>query len=469
MNGLGPEPHTITASSGDIGLEPRPAWWKALVAPWLAMIRPGVGLRIMGLASMRAVAVCIALQAALWAGIIAASALWGDAIRVDSSRAEGLKPIAYRTLLEVRAEWNAGAWFGATELMFLSLWGTAIGFAFAGAWLCLVDSHADEGFGRAFRRSLRAVVTSSAVVLVLTTIVAVHAAYMTRQMEIWRAGQSGGRVFLGPPYVELTFTLGGSVLWLSLARCAAARLRPATALSSLTPRCESCGYDLTHVPEDRRCPECSRDADESLTAGRTRRPSRWETRRDVPSLVATSWRALVRPGEFYRSLTVLDEPLRMTRFAAAHLFAITVGAFLWIFTCMVMIGELRSSPYDELAVICILTLAVLAAAYLTYLAAAAIVVTVWSWTRPLPAFRAARKIVAVEAAYLWVFCLYDGLLATSVFFTNWPRAALVRQFFGNLGGAPPEPVLVLFGNGALIAWWFWRYRRITDAVRYANF
>ena len=73
--------------------------------------------------------------------------------------------------------------------------------------------------------------------------------------------------------------------------------------------------------------------------------------------------------------------------------------------------------------------------------------------------------MAYETAFLWVFCLYNGLLLTCfAVFENWISDHVLNQF-----GLPAEAFAILFGNAAIIAAWVWRYGIAFRHIRWSNY
>ena len=83
--------------------------------------------------------------------------------------------------------------------------------------------------------------------------------------------------------------------------------------------CESCGYRLTGLPIDGRCPECGTPVAES-TVDSGRSMTAWETSPSWRTFAATTAACVLRPARFFRGLrsrVIDDAPAR--RFAARHL------------------------------------------------------------------------------------------------------------------------------------------------------
>jgi len=74
----------------------------------------------------------------------------------------------------------------------------------------------------------------------------------------------------------------------------------------LAPSCEHCGYNLLHVPANRRCPECGAGVDDSLGPD-ARRPIEWETsggRRFFRTLLTVTAAVFTTPRKFFFTLPV---------------------------------------------------------------------------------------------------------------------------------------------------------------------
>ena len=63
-----------------------------------------------------------------------------------------------------------------------------------------------------------------------------------------------------------------------------------------------------------------------------------------------------------------------------------------------------------------------------------------------------------------------SLVAISVSMTIGLALGMIAGFGPRwLGGLPPEPAAVFFGNAGIVIWWLYRYRLIIPQVRWANY
>src|SRR5688572_7545945 len=122
--------------------------------------------------------------------------------------------------------------------------------------------------------------------------------------------------------------------------------------------CEGCGYTLNGLPETGNCPECGKEIDGGLGAGRGL--TRWEIRPSRKAFVETTLAVLFAPRGFYATLaTRVDTPqallfARSHRAIASLLFyaaamqhflwmtntglGISVGTTMWLLVVMILVG-----------------------------------------------------------------------------------------------------------------------------------
>jgi hypothetical protein len=370
-------------------------------------------------------------------------------------------PVIERSIAEVWREWHAGPGISPIVIIFLVATPLAIGWLASMAFVLVPDVHADEPWSAAFGRSARVAVASLIVFLhffVGMSVVSVTHARM----------RSGANI--GPPVVEfivISTTLAALVAWtVGAARSA----RPPMPAAAIPPRCEMCGYDLTHVPDNGLCPECGLDASYSLRPGAARPGAAFDRAAGRAAWLESTQALLFNPTRFYRTLTLRDGCDRADRFALWHYVAIGLGAWSWMFICLGLSSFVQDFEWLFLPVL--VAFLALLAGWGTHRLVAAIVAAAWILRRELPSSNWLRKIIRCETAYLWAFCLFNGAAITFGMF--WEDSPLWRDFIRRflrdaLGGLPPEPILILAGNGVLIVLWLWRYRLALHNSRWANF
>jgi hypothetical protein len=98
--------------------------------------------------------------------------------------------------------------------------------------------------------------------------------------------------------------------------------------------CEGCGYTLNGLPETGNCPECGKEIDGSLGAGRGL--TRWEIRPSRKAFAETTLAVLFAPRDFYGALATRVDTPQALRFAQWHraiasvlFFAAAMQHFLW--------------------------------------------------------------------------------------------------------------------------------------------
>lgn len=237
------------------------------------------------------------------------------------------------------------------------------------------------------------------------------------------------------------------------------------------PVCEGCGYDLTHQPADGRCPECGFEIAASLTARCPRTGVCWANDRGVRAWAAATRQTLFTPGRFYKRLRLRGGAAREHAFSRWTYRAIALGALAWI-GALVACARIQYGLPPMRGVILVGSVLSLAAAVGCWVGHRTIAAGVFTWSAlryPLPDGRWAAKVITYESAFLWVFCTYWGLLATSFLaFDRWISRSLApdAQWFLI---APAEFWVVLLGTCGLGAVWLWRYRIAYRAIRWSNF
>ncbi|MFH1419840.1 MAG: hypothetical protein ABII12_16320 [Planctomycetota bacterium] len=101
------------------------------------------------------------------------------------------------------------------------------------------------------------------------------------------------------------------------------------------PTCENCGYNLTGIALDSRCPECGESAEYSI-GDRARLGSLWQRRREVGRWRAW-WRCAVdpitRPNRFGRQLRTARSGTDHRLFLVMHLPAVFLASWLGLIAC----------------------------------------------------------------------------------------------------------------------------------------
>ena len=234
-----------------------------------------------------------------------------------------------------------------------------------------------------------------------------------------------------------------------------------------SPCCEGCGYDLSHQPSDGRCPECGLAVAVSVLPWRRRTFCDWGNRGHRATWWATTAAVLLAPRRFYTALCVRMPGLAARRFARRHYLAVGTATAVWVF-CLGLSDDLLGDE-EYLFFCCVVSLVVPLLGWVTHRGVGAVAATGWIWSGTLRDFRPARKVLAYETTYLWVFCLYNGLLITSLIQDSGWMVGVFSGFTYRLVGLSPEVAAFAFGNGALCLVWLWRFRTAIRAVRWANF
>lgn len=381
-----------------------------------------------------------------------------------------------RSLHEIWSQAHAGGGWSIFEYTFV-LTPTVL----AACWLLLAVvafplAHRRGSLSDSLVRSLR--LSMLAVGYVLASAVAVLGfASFAHQQLVWLPDDSGFRWWLHRPEFWGLFALlcqGLLVVLLWRVDQGARAVAELLGAPVVPPRCEGCGYDLTHRADDGRCTECGFSVNRSLTFGRVRRSPRAGWLTNIPAHLRAVWRLLVMPRRFYQHHPVRGSAGAARAFATLHVAAMVITAAPWLFLTFVLYELTRwggNEPWMPVLSISVNvgTAAVLAGHLLKRLVAA-LVAMVFVLQQDLADLAWLAKPIAYETAWLWLFLVPSAsLLSFSVWFNlplrNVPAVAWVMRPCG----VPPEFVLLFGWNLLLLLGWFNRWRIIRDAIRYNNF
>ena len=438
-------------------------FFKVLAAPWL-ILSPSRAARDMTGGSRWAFWVSFGLGLLLLALVIVWLAMWSETVTSEWG-GDGERKVHESSVAEVWRDWHGAGWIGPAELITAGVgWGLPL-LAAVTAWLYLPNVHRGGSVWRSFKRSYGAVASGVGLLVVVGLAMVWHFVVMTSNVVervVGRADPSSGAKL---EFIVVAYSLGGLCLLLYwLGRATAAVAGPVVAVE-LPPRCEGCGYDLTHRPADDRCTECGMSITASLTAGLRRSGCDWQARQSYATWLSTSVAVVFSPTKFYQTL-LLRRPDRESRwFAVWHYPAICGLAAAWFVWLVVFVAGLPPGlvllgpAFSALAGWCVHRLVGAA-------------MTSWAVVRgAVPDVTWAARVMAYETAFLWVFCVYNGLLLTSFFiYGDWISDHVFTPIVvGNQFGSPAEPLAVLFGNATIIAVWMRRYVVAFRCVRWSNY
>ena len=239
-----------------------------------------------------------------------------------------------------------GGWLGWLEVLALITMGLGLLAVMLLAWLHLPFVHRTGPVWPSYARALRA----SALVLSPLTVATLvcGAVFVVSKQERNR--------YNGPPWwatsalgvepgILLFFGIAGSLCiltyWLHRTMSGAAQTAPEL---SLPPRCEECGYDLTHQPAGGRCSECGGPLEASLDMERSRPGSVSARKRTARGWWMTSHDVLFRPAAFYRRLRLRTRICAEAGFAGWHYVWLAGGGAVWGGAMLVSLAVQHSGP-----------------------------------------------------------------------------------------------------------------------------
>lgn len=455
----------------------RPNLLRVLVAPWVGVVAPRRAAATLAAASLWLVLPAFALVALVGAGVFLGAVLWGSAFEwvelgdpnspMGSRYAPQPIPVA-----QVWEDMHASGPVSPAELIGIGVFCGFHALMLVAAWLFWPMVHVSGSVVDSLRRSVAAAAAGCGMFCLLLAGAAWFTSWHVRVANL-SSGSSLEKYLFPLQFTIVLLVPLSMIVWLGRTSRAARGDPPAAP----PPRCEGCGYDLTHQPESGRCSECGYSVARSLTEGEHRPGVPWQSR-DAGALAAwfsTLIELLARPRAFYSRLRVRDREDDARRFARMNFVLLALCFPPWLLFVMVSPGsELRDPDVLRNWFMGVIpgTLGVLLAAWCAHRSASALAGSGWMLRGLLLDGRWGAQVIAYESGTAWVFALYNGLLVGSfVFAQTWisdlvfdnARTA-IRAF-----GMPLEPLAVLGGSLLIYGWTIYRFRIAIHAVRWNNF
>jgi hypothetical protein len=170
-------------------------------------------------------------------------------------------------------------------------------------------------------------------------------AYWTKYHEWWMELQRKQPWYFRYLEFIVAWSCVTSALWVLWALLRAVGVRRAAPPIARPPTCEACGYNLTAMSIEGRCPECGEPV--ALSLGPTARAGTpWHRRREIGRL--TAWwlctlKWLCRPKELGRQIRVVSPDIDHRGFLVMHLPVIFIFAWMGILSLYVV--EAGRSPF----------------------------------------------------------------------------------------------------------------------------
>ncbi len=487
-----------------------PTWVAALAAPYRYVLSPGSAVRCMVNSTAWVTRCCFFVHLVFYIATVVLLVMWNDTVQTHwVADNNSYKPVVEKlTLAEVWSQWHPDG--DMTETLGLAL---AIAAAYGilalnMAWFLMPTVHADGSAIRSFRRAFYAVLSGTGILWLLTAIIGSTFVALTNHFEQVERMFMRGYEFVIP----LTILSGCCILIAWLSRAARSAAFPPVQ-TDFPPRCESCGYDLTSLSMEGRCPECGLVVAESLSPGR-RPGSVWQVESGMLRGARAVIRCIATPRDFYSRLKLRVSPQIACRFVWPQHLMLGILGGVWLFLMLVIYEhstdiELLWSPLIGsllFGLLCLwlhrlvggilggvwlflmlVTYAHVTASMLLWIPLiggllfgllswwihrlmGAIVVTWWIVRGLLPSADWARSIFCYESSFVWVFALFNGFLFSTIF----SNGSWISDIAKNLGlwhliGLDLEPIVMLVGNVILFCCWFYRYHVAVAAVRWSNF
>jgi|GEM_PF-1976227 len=444
----------------DATIEPRAGLVEVVLAPWRHIFSPARAAVVM----VRGSSLSILAASAFATVVLYVAALSWDVVdRVLETVWVGSEPsVVINDISDVL--------MGYSEAELIEILGALV-ISLVMAWIALTLVqipliHSRRKGWDSFDRAARAILACSGSLLIFFLIIAV---IITIENWTWSIRwEDYSRTFWG---VVLDFCLpvlgmSGAVYVVWTTDQAARAVCPPTPTDDVIRHCESCSYDLAHVPESGRCPECGGATVVSIDPTHTRSGIEWETSPTARSWIATVRECIFRPTAFYQRLQMQTDDSLAWRFARLN------HLFVGIANALVISATLTLFEYERLSTIVTTLIAgslmTTMAAYAWHRGIGALAFMSTIFRNVAPDFFRVRKVWLYESAMVWpvwavqmfvafLFYLGDGFLVEWLFNFN-PNYARVLL-----------PTFILGEIGLMLGICGWRYGMAVKLTRWSNF
>jgi len=174
--------------------------------------------------------------------------------------------------------------------------------------------------------------------------------YWNEYSRIWSEARAAKPWYLRDEEAMIVFTGFACGIWFLSALLRAVEVRRTTPPMLRQPRCDACGYDLTTMPMDSRCPECGEPVADSL--GPDARPGTpWQSRHSLSAWWTCAHLAIFKPARLGRMLRLQSPGTAHRRFLFMHLpliLLIGASAFPALTVALSRVDLVRDPPWAEI-------------------------------------------------------------------------------------------------------------------------
>ncbi len=273
-----------------------------------------------------------------------------------------------------------------------------------------------------------------------------------------------------PMIVEAGFAAALWLLWGLLRAVGASRAVPPI---ERPPMCEACGYNLTTIPMDSRCPECGIAVAVSLGPD-ARAGTPWNRRQNVGCWRAW-WQCSVTafhcPGELGRQVRVISPVTDHRVFLALHLpviFLIGAAGIMALYVAIEGFDELAEEPTFVSIAAPILGIACVGGAVLFALFAALIVGVIESLRCKRNLLPGAIQVACYLAGFLAVWVLFGAISSVTMVVLSDTHWFYSLEILTGIDQYVLGTWLWLLTNAVWGIWYFVLVARGTAGTKYAN-
>lgn len=449
-------PLALPLKTGDDAAQ-RVTLLQVVLAPWRFMFRPATATKVMLRGSALSILIasivgCMVLYCVAFSWVIID-------MMIVTEWTFSERQIKVKDFVEVLTEIS---YFYAAEIF------AVVAISLIGAWFAIslfqlpmvhTRGKSFNSFDRSARSALAATGSVFVFFLIITGIVAV-------ENVRWGYGYGGSILAPLPDWLMPLLGMFGFFYVLFMSDQAARGAREPIPNEDVILTCEKCSYDLVHLPESGRCPECGAATAIATDASYSRSGVMWEVEPKLRNWLSTCRSCVLNPSRFYERLQMQTDDAAGWRFVrlnyalVALINAIAVAAINIIFE--------NESLSEGASIFFVVFVATAIGAWLWHRTVGLLALASVFFRNQAPDFFRVRKIWLYESAMVWPVWAFQIWLALMMY-ANRELIEYVSTIYNSRYLVAIFPMFVLGELLLFLGICGLRYSTAVNITRWSNF